>query len=160
MALAKNLNSAGLSAPTADDCAPRPDGNRPPSLLIVDDSVDNRALLRAFLKHTPFEVDEAPNGVVAVAKAKAKAYDFILMDLLMPEMGGFDATRAIRSWEALQGTKPACIIALTAWALTAEIVKSGADLHLTKPTTKAKLLEVLNTRLQRVGIGNRGSIAR
>jgi CheY-like chemotaxis protein len=140
------LRSGPVSDPGINLPAPTPQANRRPAVLIVDDSVDNRLLLRAFLKHTRFEVDEAENGVVAVAKVKAGKYDFVLMDLLMPEMGGFDAMRDIRRWESAQGSNPTCIIAFTAWALTAETLKSGADAHLAKPTTKEKLLEVLNSR--------------
>jgi CheY-like chemotaxis protein len=160
MALPETLRSGAISAPTTADRGTRLETAHRPSLLIVDDSVDNRLLLRAFLKQTRFDVDEAENGTIAVAKAKARSYDFILMDLLMPEMGGFDATRAIRAEEARQRSKPACIIAVTAWALTAEAVQCGADLHLTKPTSKAKLIEMLNAQLQtRLAAGNRGSIA-
>jgi CheY-like chemotaxis protein len=155
MALLETLRSGGLSVPLMADRTTKTERNDPLSLLIVDDSVDNRSMLRLFLKHTPFEVDEAQNGAIAVEMVKARAYDFILMDLLMPEMGGFEATRIIRNWEALRGSKPAFIIALTAWALTAETEKCGADAHLTKPTTKAKLLELLNTQCARMGNGSR-----
>ena len=152
MALPKTLRSGDASAPRTADGAPTPEKSPRPSLLIVDDSIDNRALLRTFLKYTRFEVEEADNGAVAVEMVKARRYDFILMDLLMPEMGGFEATRCIRQWEASQGLKPACIIALTAWALTAETLLSGATLHLTKPINKAKLLEVLNQQSLRAAV--------
>jgi CheY-like chemotaxis protein len=145
MALPETLRSGAVSAPTTIGPEPTLQDNHRPTVLIVDDSVDNRALLRAFLKHTRFEVDEAENGVVAVAKVKARKYDFVLMDLLMPKKGGFEATREIRQWEASHGSVPTCIIAFTAWALSAESLQCGADLHLAKPTTKAKLLEVLNS---------------
>ena len=143
------LRSGAVSDPAIKEPAPTPQASLRPAVLIVDDSVDNRLLLRAFLKHTRFEVDEADNGVTAVARVKAEKYDFVLMDLLMPEMGGFEAIRSIRRWESSQGLNPTCIIAFTAWALTAETLKCGADVHLAKPTTKEKLLEVLNSRRPR-----------
>jgi len=122
-------------------------------VLIVDDVALTRAILREYLKDTPFEVDEAENGVVAVAKTKARNYDFILMDLLMPEMDGFEAMRNIRMWEESRGLEPACvIITVTAWELkeaVPECFESGADLHLTKPIERAKLLGALNTRWPR-----------
>lgn len=129
-----------------------------PSVLIVDDSPVNCLMLRQCLKHTPYEVDEAHDGAVALAKVKARRYDFIVMDLLMPEMDGFEAMREIRCWEDAQGAAPACIIiiTLTAWELKEarhESLMCGADAHLTKPIDKAKLLEVLHT--QRARIGNR-----
>ena len=126
-------------------------GNRPTTtfdnrtLLIVDDSIDNRAMVRAFLKYQPFAIDEAEDGEAALEKVKARPYDVILMDLLMPKMGGFDAIGAIRSIEKVHGRKRACIVAITAWALTAETLASGADKHLMKPITKAGLLEAVTT---------------
>jgi CheY-like chemotaxis protein len=147
------LRSGAVSDPAMIEPAPTTQASRRPAVLIVDDSVDNRLLLRAFLKHTRFEVDEAENGVVAVAKVKAGKYDFVLMDLLMPEMGGFEAMRAIRRSESSQGSNPTCIIAFTAWALSAESIKCGADAHLAKPTTKERLLEVLNSRWPRATHG-------
>jgi CheY-like chemotaxis protein len=147
------LRSGAVSDPAINEPAPTTQAIRRPAVLIVDDSVDNRLLLRASLKHTRFEVDEAENGVVAVAKVKAGKYDFVLMDLLMPEMGGFEAMRNIRRSESSQGSKPTCIIAVTAWALSAESLKCGADVHLAKPTTKERLLEVLNSRWSRATQG-------
>ncbi len=140
------VDDSGAEPPTASEARP--------SVLIVDDVALTRAILREYLKDTPFEVDEAENGVVAVAKTKARNYDFILMDLLMPEMDGFEAMRNIRMWEESRGLEPACvIITVTAWELkeaVPECFESGADLHLTKPIVRAKLLEALNARWPRM----------
>ena len=123
-------------------------------MLIVDDVKINRLVLRQYLKGTRYEVDEAENGAIAVEKVKARPYDFIVMDLLMPEMDGFEAMRSIRDWEDSQGCQHACIIVtLTAWPLKEAELESlmcGADAHLTKPIGKAKLLELLSTQRPRV----------
>jgi len=117
------------------------------SVLLVDDSPDNRLILREYLKNSPYRVEEAYNGIMAVAMAKLRKFDFIIMDLLMPEMDGFEAMRQIRRFEdSLPPGDRACVIALTAWALReaeSESFGCGADIYLTKPIRKAKLLEIL-----------------
>jgi CheY-like chemotaxis protein len=64
--------------------------------LIVDDSVYNRLILKAYLKNTNFKVVEAENGAIAVEKAIKEYFDVIFMDIQMPVMNGCDATLAIR----------------------------------------------------------------
>jgi CheY-like chemotaxis protein len=152
MAQPEDSRIIGKSEPPSAPAAPVLNKATGASVLVVDDSPDNRLLIREYLKQTPFEVDEANNGAIAVAKAKLRKYDFILMDLLMPEMDGFEAMRNIREWEDARNAPRTRIIALTAWALKEAALESqhcGADLHLTKPIRKAKLLEALNTRWSR-----------
>ena len=119
-----------------------------PSVLIVDDSMINCLVLRYYLAPTHYTIDEAHTGVEAVAKMKEHRYDFIVMDLLMPEMDGFEAMREIRCWEDEQGAAPACIIiALTGWELKEAELESllcGADAHLTKPISQTRLLDILD----------------
>jgi PAS domain S-box-containing protein len=66
------------------------------SILLVDDSIDNRFLARALLKRLPCHLDEAENGLQAVEKAAASRYDVILIDMRMPVMDGYTATERIR----------------------------------------------------------------
>lgn len=146
------LDSLGItnSSPAKAQSGP---ANARPTVLLVDDSPDNLLLLREYLKRTPYIVDEAVNGAIAVARVKARKYDFIIMDLLMPEMDGFAAMREIRVWEDAHKSERACIITLTAWALKEAALESygcGADVHLTKPIRKAKLLEVLDAQWARI----------
>ena len=141
-------------APTSAGSALTRERKSRPSLLIVDDSTEIRTLLRAMLENAPYEVEEAHDGAVAVAKAKLRRYDLILMDIVMPEMDGVTAIRAIRQWEASRGQQRARIIVLTAWTTKQaerESRGSGADAYMSKPIRRAKLLEVLETRCSRIG---------
>ncbi len=115
---------------------------RPLSILLVEDSEDNRLLVEAYLKKTPYRIDTAENGKIAVEKFISKGYDLVLMDVRMPVMDGYEATRAIRKWEMEKGKEATPIIALTAHAQKEAELKSldaGCTAHLTKPVGKAKL---------------------
>lgn len=122
------------------------------TLLIVDDSADNRLLIAAYLKKYPFKIDFAENGVEAVAKAVQTSYDLILMDMQMPLMDGYEATRRIRQWEEDQQLQSTVILALTAYALKEDQEKSlasGCQAHLNKPLKKHELLEAIQLYARR-----------
>lgn len=115
-------------------------------ILLAEDSTDNQMLIRAYVKQTPYCIDIADHGAIAVERFKAGDYDLILMDMQMPVMNGYEATRAIRAWEQEHHLFPIQVIALTAQALKEDGVKifdAGCDAHLTKPIKKHTLLEVL-----------------
>jgi hypothetical protein len=134
----------GSSAEPIDDRLPAKAD--PLSILIVDDSVDNRFLLKAYFKRLPYAVTEAENGLQAVELATARRYDLILMDVQMPVMDGLTATRKIREQEADQGGLAVPIIALTASALhenIAECLAAGCNLHVSKPISKRLLIEAI-----------------
>jgi two-component system sensor histidine kinase/response regulator len=119
---------------------------RPLRLLLVEDSEDNRFLVTAYLKKTPYRIDMAENGQIAVEKFLSNGYDLILMDIQMPVMDGYTATREIRRLEREGGRRPTPIVALTAYALKEDIRKCldiGCDAHLTKPIRKPILLEFI-----------------
>ncbi len=129
-----------------------PEDQRPLRILLADDSADNRLLIQAYLKKYPFQLDIAENGEEALAKFQANSYDLVLMDIQMPVMDGYTATRRLREWEGQQQVPPTPVIALTAYALKEEIQKSldaGCTLHLTKPIKKNVLLEAI---MQSVGV--------
>ena len=131
-----------LGAPASDV----PESGRPLRILLVDDTPQNRMLVQAYLKKTPHHVDMAENGREAVAKFKAGSYDIVLMDIQMPVMDGYEATREIKKWERERRGTPTPVIALTAHALKEEEQKSidaGCDAHLIKPIKKQALLEAL-----------------
>ena len=122
-------------------------------VLLVEDSPDNQLLVRAYLKQTDYFLDVAEHGAVALDKFKSAHYDVILMDVQMPVMDGYAATKAIRSWERDHDLPPTPIIALTALALKEEgsrILEAGCNTHLTKPVKKSTLLEVLQAYKEHV----------
>ena len=115
-------------------------------VLVADDSIHNRMLLQAYLRSARYLVDTVENGAEALEKARAGHYDVILMDMQMPVMDGYTATRAIRQWE--QGEKRARvpIIALTAYALSGDrskCLEAGCTDYLAKPIKKEALFAVI-----------------
>ncbi len=111
-------------------------------ILLVEDLEDNRLLIKAFLKKTNHRIDIAENGKIAVDKFISKRYHLIFMDMQMPVMDGYTATRKIRELENQQNRPVTPVLALTAYALKEEIQKSidvGCSGHLTKPIKKATL---------------------
>ncbi|MEK2689906.1 ATP-binding protein [Bdellovibrio sp. GT3] len=115
-------------------------------ILVVDDTEDNRFLLLTYLKKYPFDIVQAENGLIAVEKATRGDFDLILMDIQMPVMDGYVATRKIREWEQVNKLKPTPIIAVSANAMAEDIQKSldaGCTEHLTKPVKKTALLEMV-----------------
>jgi len=121
-------------------------------ILLVEDSPDNQVLVRSYLKQTPYRLDIADHGGIALELFKNGYYDLILMDMQMPEMDGYEATRAIRAWEREHDLPPTQVIALTALALKADgvkILEAGCDAHMTKPIKKHTLLEVLQACKER-----------
>jgi PAS domain S-box-containing protein len=119
-------------------------------ILIVEDSADNLALVKAYLKGGGFELDFAENGQIAVEKVMSGPPHLVLMDLQMPVMGGLEATRIIRQWEATMHAPPIPILALTAHAAAdgaGRSVEAGCNEHLTKPIKKSTLLEAISRHL-------------
>jgi PAS domain S-box-containing protein len=117
-------------------------------ILFVEDSEDNRFLLLAHLGKTSHAVTVAENGAEAVEayRSAEEPFDLILMDMQMPVMDGYEATKRIRELEVERGAHTR-IVALTAFALKEEVKKSldaGCDDHLTKPIKKQVLLEALD----------------
>jgi PAS domain S-box-containing protein len=118
-------------------------------ILVVDDSLENRELLKAVLIPAGLIVDEAENGLIAVNMAKANTYKVILMDMQMPVMDGFTATKTLRD----AGDKTA-IIAFTAHALKGfehEIKAAGCTGYMTKPVDIDLLHRTLSNYYEVVG---------
>ena len=122
-------------------------------LLVVEDNELNLEIASTLLKEAGFAVDTAENGKIAVEKveaASADRYDLILMDIQMPEMDGYEATRRIR---ALPDTKKAAlpIVAMTANAFEDDrknALRAGMNGHIAKPLDIPKLFQVLSELLK------------
>ncbi|MEG3637784.1 PAS domain-containing sensor histidine kinase [Magnetococcus sp. PR-3] len=123
------------------------------SILLVEDSEDNRTLFKAFLQNTHHHLVMVENGAEAVARVRLEQFDLIFMDMQMPVMDGYSATRTIRQWEVEQKiTDPRVIYALTAHALSGDrdrSLEAGCNDHLTKPIKKRKLLEIIEQHAQK-----------
>lgn len=131
-----------LSKPAA---APRT-GQRPLKILVADDSADTLLLVRALLKDAPWAIESADNGRTALEMAVSRSYDLILMDLDMPEMNGYMATRQIRISECLRERPAVPIVALTAHneaEAAAKSIEAGCTAHVTKPIRKTALIETI-----------------
>jgi CheY-like chemotaxis protein/HPt (histidine-containing phosphotransfer) domain-containing protein len=115
-------------------------------ILVAEDSPVNLLLIEKYLKDPSFEIDTARDGAVALAKFQSSAYDLVLMDLQMPVMDGYEATRSMRAWEAKHQKSPTPILALTAHGFKEEEQKSlaaGCNAHLIKPIHKPDLLAAI-----------------
>ncbi|MCH5293807.1 MAG: response regulator [Treponema sp.] len=117
-------------------------------VLLVEDNELNRELSKDVLEKEGVIVDEADDGDIAVEKvsqSKKRPYDFILMDIMMPRMSGYEATAKIRALDnkRLAGTP---IIAMTA-AVTPEdklkVLEVGMNAHLSKPVSVPELLATI-----------------
>jgi CheY-like chemotaxis protein/HPt (histidine-containing phosphotransfer) domain-containing protein len=113
----------------------------PARILVVDDGDENRELLKLVLEEAGLQVEEAANGEVGVSKALQEAFSVILMDIQMPVMDGYTATRQLRQ-HGLQTP----IIALTAHAMKGfeqDILAAGFSHYLTKPIDIDGLIQTL-----------------
>lgn len=123
-------------------------------ILIVDDVSDNRFLIKKFLSNLDFEIYEAGDGASALELIENQIFDLVLMDIQMPVMDGYIATKHIRLFEKTHPHRPRTkVVAISANAMTDDIQKSfesGCDGYLTKPIKKIKLLEAVYSYLHLV----------
>ncbi|MDZ4729889.1 MAG: PAS domain S-box protein [Xanthomonadales bacterium] len=115
-------------------------------ILLAEDSSDNLVLIQSYLKTGGYQVDVACNGAVALEMVISGSYDVVLMDVQMPVMDGYSATRQIRQWETENQVAPVPILALTAHALPEGVSKSldaGCTAHLTKPIRMTTLIDAI-----------------
>jgi CheY-like chemotaxis protein len=112
-----------------------------PLVLVVDDFEDNRAMYAVYLTYSGYEVIEAADGVEAVDLATGRLPDLIVMDLSLPLMDGWEATRRLK---ADPRTQHIPIVALTGHALaphSRDAEKAGCDAFLSKPCLPEMLVE-------------------
>jgi len=109
-------------------------------ILVVDDQEDNRRILRDLLTASGFEVIEAQTGEDAVAVAEAQTPNLILMDIQLPGIDGYEATRQIKAKPALSAIP---LIVVTSYALSGDDAKAfaaGANAYVSKPFSPRALL--------------------
>jgi two-component system, sensor histidine kinase and response regulator len=112
-------------------------------VLLVEDDPVNQQVAQAFLELGGLAVTIAGNGLQAVDLVRERAFDLVLMDMQMPEMGGIEATRCIRLLPQGEGLP---IVAMTAAAMDEDrqaCLAAGMDAHIGKPIVPAELVEVL-----------------
>ena len=117
-------------------------------ILVVEDQADNRQIIRDMLSSTDYEISEAENGEEALAAIAKQRPDLILMDIQLPVMDGYEATRRIKADPALQSIP---IIAVTSYALSGEEKKAraaGCDEYVPKPFSPRQLLAKICNFLQ------------
>lgn len=118
-------------------------------ILVVEDQEDNRAILRDLLTAAEFDYIEAVDGAQGVATAERERPDLILMDIQLPVLDGYQATRQIKSNPTLAVIP---IIAVTSYALSGDDQKAldaGCDDYVTKPFSPRALLAKVREHLDR-----------
>jgi two-component system, cell cycle response regulator DivK len=109
-------------------------------ILVVEDTEDNRRIVNDLLSSVGYELIEAVDGAEGVALAQREHPDLILMDIQLPVIDGYEATRRIRAIPELTGVP---IIAVTSYALSGDEAKTraaGCDGYIAKPFSPRQLL--------------------
>jgi len=112
-------------------------------ILVAEDQEDLRAILRDYLTASGYAVVEAVDGVESVAKAASDRPDLVLMDIQLPLLDGYEATRQIK---ALPGLAAIPIIAVSSFAMKGDEEKAraaGCDDYVTKPYSPVQLLRII-----------------
>jgi two-component system, cell cycle response regulator DivK len=120
-------------------------------ILIIEDQEDNRRILRDLLQSVGFELFEATTGEEGVRLAETAHPDLILMDVQMPVLDGYQATRQIKARAELRNIP---IIVVTSYALSGDDAKAkaaGADAYVAKPFSPRKLLATIREFLPQRG---------
>jgi CheY-like chemotaxis protein len=127
---------------------------RKPVVLLVDDYPDAREMYAEYLEFSGFEIVQAGNGVEAIERANDSHPDVILMDLSLPVMDGWEATRRLKADDR---TKHIPVLAVTGHALTGvsnEAKAAGCDGFITKPCLPEDLVAEIKKTLARVEAGD------
>jgi two-component system, cell cycle response regulator DivK len=118
-------------------------------ILVVEDQLDNRQILRDLLTSAGFEVIEAEDGEAGFAAAAAHKPDLILMDVQLPGIDGYEATRRLKADPALHAIP---VVVVTSYALAGDDDKAraaGCDAYISKPYSPRQLLAKVREYLSR-----------
>ena len=127
----------------------------PQRILVIEDNEDNRRIMRDLLTSAGYELHEAQSGETGVALAAALRPNLILMDIQLPGIDVYEATRQIK---AMAGLREIPIIAVTSYALSGDDVRAweaGCDGYVTKPFSPRDLLAVIREWLPVTQVGSR-----
>jgi two-component system, cell cycle response regulator DivK len=116
-------------------------------ILVVEDQEDNRRILRDLLTSVGYQITEAEDGARGVSSAEAEPPDLILMDIQLPIMDGYEATRRIKANPQLKAIP---VIVVTSYALSGDEAKAraaGCDDYITKPYSPRQLLAKIKEHL-------------
>jgi len=115
-------------------------------ILLAEDNITNQQVALGILKKLGLSADVAGNGRLAVKALKTTPYDLVFMDVQMPEMDGFEATKKIREMEGALPSRRVPIIAMTAHAMQGDKVRcldAGMDDYLSKPVSLQAVIKIL-----------------
>lgn len=136
-----------MTAPKKTAKRPEPPKAESPLVLVVDDFPDNRDMYMQYLEFSGLRVAEAQNGHEALQQANALRPDLIVMDLSLPGLDGWEATRRLKADPRTQAIP---VIALTGHALAGHskgAIEAGCDAFITKPCLPERLLEEIRKML-------------
>ena len=136
-------NLGGISGTTMKKQA------EPLTVLLVEDTEDNRFMMRRLLEMTGYRVIEAMNGEEAVRLAASEAPNLILMDLSLPVIDGLAATRLIRKLPSLESTPIIAVSAHDTSDFQSEAIEAGCNSYVTKPIDFNELEELIAHLLQK-----------
>ncbi len=140
----QSQTDGGLLKPPATEVSLYRNQVRGMHVLLVEDNLTNQEIVQAVLEDAGLQVALASNGKEALSLIKAQGFDVVLMDIQMPEMDGYDTTRAIRELALPIRTVP--IIAMTAHAMKGDEEKclaAGMNAYVPKPITQDRLFRTL-----------------
>lgn len=126
------------------------ESDKPFKVLLVEDTEDNRFMMRRLLEMSSYVVVEAVNGEEAVKLAASEQPDVILMDLSLPVVDGLGATRQIRKLEQLHGVPIIAVSAHDTADFHSEALAAGCDAYITKPIDFSELEELIAILLNRL----------
>jgi CheY-like chemotaxis protein len=121
----------------------------PLTVLLVEDTEDNRFMMRRLLEMTGYRVIEAMNGEEAVKQAQAESPNLILMDLSLPVIDGLAATRLIRQLPNFESTPIIAVSAHDTSDFQSEAIQAGCNTYVTKPVDFNELEELIAQLLRK-----------
>ncbi len=117
-------------------------------VLIVDDNAANAELLEAYLNDSPWQLDVAHSGAEALEKIASFAPDIILLDIMMPDMSGYEVCRELKAADETRDIPIIMVTALTELEDVEKAVEAGTDDFLSKPVNRVELVTRVKSLLR------------